>query len=200
MTPRLGWHQHTRNSWSANVTADLSISVGRDARWRRAGRTEPFPWNVEVFGNRWAAKRTFDSLEAAQRAAERIALRFTKKLVRRFKLGGPAIVVGPGATFIYGRHEHQRDEHTRRAWPMDFHSGWSARPCRGGEVIFKKPYDPAKHNRVVIFQHAFVAITVFCCFIAAFVALGVTSNVVILASAVLGCFATTLLLGKTPPQ
>jgi hypothetical protein len=85
-TVKLDWRQHTRNSWSANVTADLGISVGRDARWRRAGRTEPFPWNVEVFGNRWAAKRTYDSLEAAQLAAERIAARFAKKLIRRLKL------------------------------------------------------------------------------------------------------------------
>jgi hypothetical protein len=83
---KLDWRQHTRNSWSANVTAELSISVGRDARWRRFGRTEPFPWNVEVFGNRWAAKRTYDSLEAAQLAAERIAVRFAKKLIRRLKL------------------------------------------------------------------------------------------------------------------
>jgi hypothetical protein len=63
-----------------------------------------------------------------------------------------------------------------------------------------RPYDPAKHNRWIIFQHAFVAITVFCVFIATFVALGVTHNAVILAAAALGCFATPLLLGRAPPQ
>lgn len=100
---RFAWRQHTRNSWSANVTSNLSISVSRHARWRRAGRTTPFPWNVEVFGNRWAAGRTFDDLEDAQIAAEKIAKRYAKRLLRCFRLGGPAIVVGPGATFIYGQ-------------------------------------------------------------------------------------------------
>jgi hypothetical protein len=84
---KLDWQQHTRNSWSAHVTADLSISVGRDARWKRFGRTEPFPWHVEVFGNRWPTRRTFDDLAEAQAAAEQIALRYTKRLMRKYKLG-----------------------------------------------------------------------------------------------------------------
>jgi hypothetical protein len=84
---RLNWQQHTRNSWSAHVTADVSVSVSRDARWRRFGRAFPFPWSVEVFGNRWASKRVFDDLAEAQAAAEKIALRYAKQLMRKYKLG-----------------------------------------------------------------------------------------------------------------
>ena len=82
MKKMIDWRQITRNCWVANLPGGVSIGVDRNRSWKSL--RDPKPFKIAVFGNIYAQQHRegYEDLETAQAAAEQVAKKIVRGLVK----------------------------------------------------------------------------------------------------------------------